>query len=179
MDDALEKVVDGTWNLEEAAHDYAVAVAATAKVDKYGKLFAKGDYEMAYQLGHELVKGPLAKNANQLNTMAWQIVDPEKKPTTQDLELALTAATLANKLTDNKNAAFLDTLAHVHRDRGDIGEAVKVQTMAVKFAEGAMKGQLEKALEEFKKDAAVVPASGKKDAKAVEGDKVKKTEKIK
>lgn len=162
MDKPLEKVVEGKWNLEEEAANYAMAIAAEAKVQKYQKLFAKQEYEKAYALGNELVDGPLAKNPSGLNSMAWGIVDPDRSPKVKDLDLALKAAVRANELTESEDGNILDTLALVYYERGDLTEAVKFQRLAVKHSgEGADPG-IAKRLKKFEKELGAADASAKK-----------------
>jgi thiol-disulfide isomerase/thioredoxin len=161
MDVPLGKVVAGEWNLEEEAAAYAASIASKAEVERYFKLFQEGDFEQAYALGHKLVKGPLAKDANALNTVAWRIVDPEATPEEQDLDLALAAAKRAVELTESKDAAILDTLAVVHYGRGDLSKAVEVQTKAVGLAAGSqLEGELTQRLEQFKKELAKKATDG-------------------
>ncbi len=167
IDDALAQVVAGEWDLEVETLNYAVRVAGKAKVDRYNRLFRSGDYAEAYELGLEVVRGPLANDAMSLNTIAWNIVDPDNTPKTQDLELALEAAVRANELTGSANSAILDTLAKVHYDRGELTEAVKWQRLAVESAKGdaQVDPTLLARLKQFEKEAAVAEASGKKKIK--------------
>lgn len=110
------------------------------------------DPDQASAYGHELVRGQYAKDAQNLNAMAWGIVDPEngKNISDMDLDLALEAAERANELTDSKDASILDTLARVHFNKGDIRKAIELQTKAVELAPEEFKGQLTPALEEYK-----------------------------
>lgn len=86
----------------------------------------------AYELGDELAKANW-DNAMLLNQLAWFVVDnPEVK--TRNYDFALKVASQANDLTENKDAAILDTLARVYFEKGDLKNAVRLQKKAVEFA---------------------------------------------
>jgi hypothetical protein len=90
------------------------------------------------------------KDAEALNDIAWKIVDPEAKWGKVDLDLALRAAEKGVALTDEKDAAVLDTLARVWFVKGDVAKAIEIETKAVAVASGKMKEDLERALAEYK-----------------------------
>jgi thiol-disulfide isomerase/thioredoxin len=169
MDDALAQIVAGKWDLVGEAKAYATKIAEEKKIEaQTDELFAKlknGDYEGAYKLGNELVDTAFAKNPMMLNQLAWTIVDPKHKPATQDLDLALKAATRANELTESQDGNVLDTLATVYHQRGDLASAVKWQTLAVKYAKGQTAEEIAQRLAQYEKELAAQPAS------ATKGDK--------
>ncbi|MHC4615973.1 MAG: hypothetical protein ACYTAU_20705, partial [Planctomycetota bacterium] len=79
----------------------------------------------------------------------WTTVD-DKDVKKRDLEFALEAALRANELTEEKEAAILDTLARVYFEKGDLKQAIKWQREAVKQAGGSpMAEQLEEALKKY------------------------------
>ncbi|MCH8269599.1 MAG: redoxin family protein [Planctomycetes bacterium] len=123
MDEPLEAIVAGEWNIE-----------AEVKKLEYFRLFKAGEYDKAYTIGRTLVAGGLADNADYLNRLAWGIVDPDNMPAKQDLNLALKAALRASELTNNEDAAILDTVAKVYFDKGDLKRAIRYQRQAVKYA---------------------------------------------
>ncbi|MFT7667926.1 MAG: hypothetical protein ACI8X5_000612 [Planctomycetota bacterium] len=104
------------------------------------------------KLGASIIAQAIDKgDSNALNGFAWNLVDPEVKTENRFLGLALKAAEHANKLTENKSPAVLDTLARVYFWQGELDKAVKTQTIATDNAEGKMKESLSKALDEYKK----------------------------
>lgn len=110
-----------------------------------------GEYDKAYKLGAEMVEKAIKnRDAMKLNDIAWTIVDPQGDVEKKDLELALKAATKADEFSGGKEAAIIDTLARVYFTRGDIRKAIELQTRAVELAEGRMKEELQKALDEYK-----------------------------
>jgi len=108
-------------------------------------------YKAAYILGNQLVE----KNFDDsmlLNSIAWAIADG-KGLEVRDLDLALKAATQANKLTESKDAPILDTLARVYYEKGDLKSAVKWQKLAAKNANAdAMGDSIREALEQYQKE---------------------------
>jgi thiol-disulfide isomerase/thioredoxin len=183
MDRPLAKIVAGKWNIETQvlasatqdkvskamkAHDGKAALAAIddaiakdAAVEtvlggtKFKVLMATKDYAGAYAYGAKLVDGALKDESNELNEMAWMIVDPRAKSLEKrDLDLALKAAKRASELTEGKDPAILDTLAKVHFDMGEISKAVEIQQKAVDAAKDTpMEKDLSERLEEYKKAA--------------------------
>lgn len=110
------------------------------------------DPEEASEYGRQLVRGQYAKDPQNLNAIAWGIVDPEngKNVADMDLDLAFEAAQRADELSDHKDPSILDTLARVHFNKGDVRKAIELQTLAVDLAPDEFKAQLTPALEEYK-----------------------------
>jgi len=161
MDEALEQIVAGTWDLEAAAEKQARDRVAEAEARKNREVVAKvfaefkeqleaEQYAEAYALMGEHVETTFWDNAGQLNTIAWMIVDPEGDLKTRDVALALKAAERANELTESGNWAILDTLARVHFTSGDVKQAVHFQQLAVEKAPSEKQAlELRKALDEY------------------------------
>ena len=107
--------------------------------------------EKAYAWGHEIAK----KNWDEamvLNQMAWFVVDsPTVK--TRDLAFAHKLASRANELTEDKDAAILDTFARVYYEQGDLKNAIRIQKKAVEFApEGPMAEDIANALKKYEEE---------------------------
>ncbi len=155
MDGPLAKIVAKEWNLANEAKNYAESIAGQAKLERYNALFAGKKFDQAYALGKELVTGAFKNDSAVLNDLSWRIVDPEAKPAKQDLDLALAAATRANELTENKDAAILDTLATVHHARGDLAKALEFQRVAAKHAKGGQfDAEISSRLKQYEAEAA-------------------------
>ncbi len=86
------------------------------------------DYDRANTLAPQIVEQSW-DNANALNQLAWFMVD-EAGLENFDAALAMKAAKRANELTEQKNAAILDTLARVYYETGDVKSVLKWQRMA-------------------------------------------------
>ncbi|MCC6286100.1 MAG: redoxin family protein [Phycisphaerales bacterium] len=133
---------------------FAEAYPGTAKIVRQWLLpvfFEAGEYAMAYEAAGSMADEAIAnKDSQGLNQIAWTIVDPQGSVEKKDLELAMRCAKAAADLTNHEDAAILDTLARVHFLKGDIDEAIKVQTKAVDKAEEPMKAELQTTLDEYK-----------------------------
>ncbi len=104
----------------------------------------------AEKVGAAIVsKAIAAEDAMALNEFAWKLVDPAVQRENRFLDLAFGAAIAANVLTEEKDAAILDTVGRVYFWKGDLEKAIEVQRSAVEHATGRMKADLEKALEEY------------------------------
>ncbi len=86
----------------------------------------------AYLIGRDVIQANW-DDSGFLNGIAWFVVD-SKAVKTRDLEFAMKAAKRANTLTDQKDAAILDTVARVHFEMGDLEKAIACQRQAVKCA---------------------------------------------
>lgn len=71
------------------------------------------------------------RNPNDLNGIAWTIVDPAGKIAKRDLDFALKAAKKAVEYTQSNDASILDTLARVWFRKGDVAKALAYQEKAV------------------------------------------------
>jgi thiol-disulfide isomerase/thioredoxin len=104
---------------------------------KLHALCALGDAQKAADYGRKLIGETYKDNAQQLNEIAWGIVDPDKaqdkKPDAKLLRVALDAATKANDLEKGKDPGILDTLAAAHFANGDVDKAIELQEKAVKM----------------------------------------------
>jgi thiol-disulfide isomerase/thioredoxin len=107
-----------------------------------------GDFSRIYDFGRTVMRAhwddPMI-----LNMMAWTTVD-DKDVAIRDLDFAMEAAQRANELTEEKDAAILDTVARVYFEKGDLQNAIKSQRKAVKHAGGSpMAEQLEEVLKKY------------------------------
>ncbi len=74
-------------------------------------------------------------SAGELNQVAWKIVD-DATVKNRDFDLAMKAAQRANELTEQKDAALLDTLARIYYETGDVKSALKWQRLAAQNLTG-------------------------------------------
>ena len=96
-------------------------------------LTGKKDKTAAYMWGEEILKSNW-DNSNELNAMAWGIVD-ETPAEDQNLDFALKVAIRACELTDYKDPMILDTLARCYWEMGDRYKAIAWQEKAVEYTE--------------------------------------------
>ena len=102
------------------------------------------------RFGEKLVQR--AQMAGALNECAWQMLTSDDYRGKFD-ELALAAATKANKLTGGADAAILDTLARAKFVLGDVQAAIKLQEQAISKADKNEREMYEESLEEYQQDA--------------------------
>lgn len=89
--------------------------------------------ERAYAFATTFIEGPAKDNAEVLNGIAWNIVDPDNELERRDLELALKAASRGVELTQRKEVNVLDTLAVVHFLRDELETALAVARECAKL----------------------------------------------
>ncbi|MEM7165259.1 MAG: redoxin family protein [Planctomycetota bacterium] len=154
MDEALDKIVSGKYDLAEAAKKQRQAEQAEELKERFVAMMRAGKHSEAFKFAAGHVDTTFNEDANFLNFIAWGIVDPEGNVKDKDLALAMRAAVRANDLTKGKNAAIVDTLARVHFCKGELTRAIALQEKAVELAEGEMKEELAKALAEYQAKAA-------------------------
>ena len=104
---------------------------------KFAMLVNGKAFDKAYGYGGKLVDGIYKDDAQNLNLIAWTIVDPMAPLDKQDLDLALRAAERADELTKHSDPAILDTLAKVHFDKGNLEKALEIQKIAAEHAKGS------------------------------------------
>ncbi len=113
-------------------------------------LFALHNYVDGYKWAAQLVDVMFRERPDMLNAIAWAIVDG-KGIEKRDLDLALRAAIRAEDLTNGTNMEVLDTLARVHFEKGNIGQAVTTQEQALKLAvDPKRKGESQARLDKYK-----------------------------
>lgn len=140
----LDKIVEAEPSLKPAL--MSVKVQLMFEVDEGG----------AYKLIDELASGLYKDDAQMLNELAWNIVDPEQDRAKPDYKLAAKVAKRGCELTKWEDCMILDTYALAAYKSGDKDEAIKWQTKAVEFAakdkrvdEATMK-EMKDRLEQFK-----------------------------
>ena len=173
IDQPLEDIVAGRYDLKAAAAAFQVELAlGNEDFDRAMKLLNALIKHQPKNLEHQLIRLQLFshlgdiesynRSARQIlreypdesivhNTIAWFIAT-EQPQDKRDLDLALEASISANKATGGKNWNVLDTIARVHRERGDLKAAVEFQERAVEVAPDSP--ELKTSLEFYKKELA-------------------------
>lgn len=149
LDQALQKVVDGKYDLAKAKLEFA----AGKKLPEYFKLVSAEEKSSGADALAQTIIRDAGSNPSLMNEFAWAVLtDPRIKH--RDLKAALKAATLANDGTGGKDPAIIDTYARALWDNGDKGGAVREQRKAVKLCEDPrMKADLEKTLKDYESKA--------------------------
>ena len=107
----------------------------------------KKDREAAVALGESILQAAY-DDAQALNNFAWALLTDDDYGQ-QYGDLALTISERSNQLTNQKNWAFVDTLAHAKFAVGDAASAVTLENRAIKLAKGRSADALAEALARF------------------------------
>lgn len=164
MDEPLEKVVNGSWDLKAAAKEHVEAVKLEAKQMEQRKVLVelltpvseamnKGDFDTAYKgLAKAIENEAVWDNANVLNSFAWTMSDPDNTTITdRNPKLAVKMAERAVELTKGKNTAILDTLAWAYYQAGMKDKAIETENKAIEMSSGEEKKAFTEARERMKK----------------------------
>jgi len=133
--------------MDEMMSDSNADVQAQGGMMKFSYLLSLKKFDDAYAVGQSLADKLFHDNSDQLNTLAWTIVDPKNGPDKKDLDLAMAAAQRSVDL--NKNSANLDTLARVYFDKGDKAKALDLEKEALSLAPDEQKKDYEATIKEY------------------------------
>lgn len=135
-------------------------IAKNANFEKYLGMFKLqlmmgNDDAKAGAYGLHLADKLFKEDANNLNTIAWMIVDPEVPATQRDIKAAIKISEKSNQLSGNKNPMFLDTLALAYFLDGQVKKAVETQEKAISLLDESVPAEtvteMKARLAEFKK----------------------------
>lgn len=120
---------------------------------KLDALIALGELDKSVAYGRKLVDELYKENSNQLNELAWSLIDPDrdKKADPKLIKIAIDAAKKGAELTSQKDPNLLDTLACAYFADGDTAKAIETQEKALKLRPDD--DELKAHLEKFKKAA--------------------------
>ncbi|MCX5688713.1 MAG: redoxin domain-containing protein [Planctomycetota bacterium] len=114
-----------------------------------------GQLDLAYEFAREVFAGGIKDSPEDLNTIAWTILD-DASIKKRDVDLAMAMAARAVEVTKHQEGSMMDTLARAYWEKGDSAKAIEVQTKAVELASkdprmpDAIKQQLADALVKYK-----------------------------
>ena len=136
----------------KSEHDVKVALpllTALIKLDQQDK---------ALDFGKRLEKSGFGKDTENLNLIAWTIVDPElnAKPSDKLIQFAVEVARRADERSEGKNGSIVDTLAKAYFDSGDVVKAVEAQIRAIRLTQESgepVEQDMKDRLEKYKKAA--------------------------
>ena len=135
---------------DEAIVDYDAAIALApadfrALMGRAAARYGKGEIEKALEDYTETMKRH-PDEPQPFNDYAWMLATAPKEGVRNGAK-AIEMAIQACKLTEYKNAAFIDTLAAAYAEKGNFDEALKWQEEAVKLS-GDQPEDVKKELEE-------------------------------
>ena len=154
LDAVLEKVVAGEFDAKAYAAKKEIeqkknALATKAYREYFDAIKEDGAAKQAKTAAAVIVKNG---SSQILNAFAWNILT-EVEEAKRDLKVALKAATKANKATEGKSAAILDTYAYALFKNDKVNRAIRVQKKALKLVAGdeRMEKEFNERLAEFTK----------------------------
>ncbi len=153
LDDPLDRLVEGTFDLAAAKAAYAAALAARPTLEEFTKAVEAKDRGTALRGANELLKGPANQDSHTMLVVAASL---DGSPWTADREArdaGLAAAEKAVSLTKRRAPGMLDALARAHFLSGDAKRAAEIETEAVALSEGPSHEAQKKNLEEYRKAA--------------------------
>lgn len=152
LDEALEQIIAGTYDMK-AVQEAAKAERMLGEYFELATSTEKGSAKKAAKLGKRILKAG-GKNAQLMNQLAWAVLTA-KQIKNPDLDLALQAATAANKASKGRDPEILDTYALALWKTGDKQAAIEAQKKAVELCKDEkLQEQLKKTLERFEKEMA-------------------------
>lgn len=101
---------------------------------KYGVLLELGEFEKAYGLGDKIVDTH-KNDFEELNQIAWSILDENSAIPERDFDFALKLAEQANKASKGTRVDILDTLAHGYLMTGNVDKAIEIGKQALAKAD--------------------------------------------
>ncbi len=162
---------DKDWKLVLEIYDEIAAIhkghVRQYGILKYLALVGLDRRDEARALGEAfLTDSRLSRDAQFLNSFAWDIVDPTSLIAARDLDLGLRAAQQAVTLTNQTAPTNLDTLARAHFLLGDRAKAAEIQRKSIEVASKQHKmpketlDRMQRSLAEYEGENASSPESG-------------------
>ena len=149
LDDVIDRLVKGTFDLEEEiAKERAQIRLQQLSVEYWERLVGGKKDDDTRKIGKELLSLVKA-NAEVSSNIAWAVLTDDALKY-RDLEFARTAAKAAYDLTKGSHPQIIDTYALALFKSGKVNEAITMQKKAVSLARDQQeKVQLQKSLDRF------------------------------
>ena len=156
MDEALDKIIAGTYDLAAVQKEVADQEARQQRLMQlnltFGKYLQFADKDDKENAAAEFVKllEIAGADAEMLSNIAWTLLTSSSIKH-RDFPLALRLATLGMKASDGKNLSVLDTYARALFESGQVDEAIKQQKKAISLtSDRKIKSALESSLKAYK-----------------------------
>ena len=152
LDEAVEKIVAGEFDLAAAIEKRLADERLTKKTRTYWELIKAGTKgEETDALGNELLKDG-AGDVTYLNNLSWTIMT-EEEVRYRNQAFALVLAKAAYDASDGEAGFVLDTYARALYEDGQLTKALNMQKKAIRHAKDKQEKKLMEAhLQEFKDD---------------------------
>ena len=149
LDDVIDRLVKGTFDLEEEiAKERAQIRLQQLSVEYWERLVEGKKDDDTRKIGKELL-GLVKANAEVSSNIAWAVLTDDALKY-RDLEFARAAAKAAYDLTKGSHPQIIDTYALALFESGKVNEAITLQKKAVSLARDQQeKVQLQKSLDRF------------------------------
>lgn len=161
LDETIQKVVDGKWDVAEFKKQQAEEMAAqrkmmavAMKLEEYFELAKKPKKSKKMKKLAAAILNDGGKNPMLMNEFSWTILTDEDVKH-RDIATAVKAAKLAYDATNGSEPAVIDTYARALFMEGKVEEAIAEQKRAIELCKDArMLEGLKKALKEYEDQAA-------------------------
>jgi thiol-disulfide isomerase/thioredoxin len=149
LDDVIDRLVKGTFNLEEEIAKERAQIRLQQLSAEYWERLVEGKKDDdTRKIGKELLSLVKA-NAEVSSNIAWAVLTDDALKY-RDLEFARAAAKAAFDLTKGSHPQIIDTYALALFESGKVNEAITLQKKAVSLARDQQeKVQLQKSLDRF------------------------------
>lgn len=142
LEEVVEKVVSGRWDIEAAKR----SMRAEELVPGYFQQVTQGKTEEAKKTAEQILQDA-GDNWVLLQRLAWTVATSPKLEGKRDMDLARRAAKAAVDATQGQNPDVLDTYARVLAETGDLEQAIATERKALELArDPEMREYLEKQL---------------------------------
>ncbi len=156
MDEALDKIIAGTYDLAAVQKEVADEEARQQRLMQlnltFGKYLQLADTDDKQNAAAESVKllEIAGADAEMLSNLAWTLLTSSSIKH-RDFPLALRVATMGMKASDGKNLSVLDTYARALFESGQVDEAIQQQKKAISLtSDRKIKSALESSLKAYK-----------------------------
>lgn len=149
IDKPLEQIMNGTYDLTNAAAQFKDEIDAKALLVTFKSLLKDKKYEDALKQATFLMQNFQNLNTKIYLSISANIIDNFENTNTNAHKIALEAAKKAVVLTQFESPGFLDNLAAVYAAHNDLINAIITEKLAISLSEGEMKEHQIKNLEKY------------------------------
>lgn len=158
LEDALESIVDGTYDIAAEQHEREMRPIRRQLFEEFLALCDVGDTEKVNAQVETLLKEH-GTSADFVSALGWVLLSHENEAL-RNPQLALKATKAGVDASKGKNPAALEAYARALFETGDVDAAIAQQKKAIEHAPERVRGKLEESLNEYlaKKDGESRPA---------------------
>jgi thiol-disulfide isomerase/thioredoxin len=150
IDEAVQKCLDGTWDLELARKQRQARMKAQGLLEQLQTAILAKDLDRGLALCRQIVVEVPHGESRLFAAVAAIMSEGDGALAKRDRELALEAGKKGVELTKSRDPGMLSALASVYFAQGQTDKAIETKARAVALAEGGMKEVLEKELAKYR-----------------------------